>query len=109
MEIESTKYKIICGTGYRAEMEYENATYKDVKTGKKVSRLGVTFMFPWEEREETDEILRVIDRKVKGLASFELSRYEIAEKLLYTEREGEFELVVSDDEEYNEDEEDSEE
>ena len=98
--IESQNYEIICGTGYRATMEYEKATYKDVKSGKKVVRLGVTFNFPFEECEETDEILRVIDRKVKGLASFEISRYEIAEKLLYSEpsEDDEFELVIDDEE-----------
>lgn len=100
--IEADRYQIICGTGYRATLEYENVTYKDVKTGKKVSRLGMTFKFPLEECEETEEILRVIDRKVKGLASFELSRFEIAEKLLYSENDGEFELAVSDDEEEDE-------
>lgn len=102
--IQSTKYQIICGTGYRAIMEYENATYKDIKTGKKVSRLGVTFKFPLEEREETEEILRVIDRKVKGLGSFDLSRYEIAQKLLYTIPPEEFELAVNDAEEEGEEE-----
>lgn len=102
--IESDCYKIICGTGYRATMEYENATYKDVKSGKKVSRLGVTFKFPLEDCEETKEILQVIDRKVQGLANFDLSRFEIAEKLLYSEREGEFVLAVSDDAETEEDE-----
>lgn len=96
--VESQRYKIICGTGYRAVMEYENATYKDIKTGKKVSMLGVTFKFPDEEREETEEILRVIDRNVKGLGSFDLSRYEIAQKLLYSEGVDEdFELVIDDE------------
>lgn len=98
--ITSQRFQIICGTGYRATMEYENAIYKDVKTGKKVERLGVTFKFPDEEREETEEILRVIDRNVKGLASFDLSRYEMAQKLLYAEGVDEdFELVIGDDEE----------
>lgn len=100
--IESTKYEIICGTGYRANMEYENALYRDIKTGKKVSRLGITFNFPVEEREETQEILDIIDRKVKGLAVNDLSRFEIAEQLLYTEFE---ELEISDDEEEGDEEE----
>lgn len=102
LNIEATRYQIICGTGYRATMEYEEAIYKDVKTGKKVQRLGVTFKFPLEECEETEEILRVIDKNVKGLANYELSRYEIAEKLLYSENNNndeEFELVIDDDEE----------
>lgn len=84
VDVQSEKYSIICGTGYRAEMLYENATYKDLKTGNKVSRLGVTFKVPLEEREETDEILDTLSKKVFGLALYDNSRFEIAEKLLYS-------------------------
>lgn len=87
--IEADKYQIICGTGYRAEMDYETATYKDLKTGKKVSTLGITFKFPLEECEETKEILDIIDRKVKGLAISDLSRFEMAQQLLYSIYEAE--------------------
>ncbi len=83
VDIEADKYNIICGTGYRAVMLFENAIYKDVKTGNKVSRLGVTFQFPLEERAETDEILQVLSRKVFGLAYYDNSRFEIAQQLLY--------------------------
>lgn len=103
VQIESIKYNIICGTGYRAVLLYENAVYRDIKTGKKVSRLGVTFQAPMEDREETQEILDIIDKRVKGLALFDESRFEIAQKLLYSKNEGEFKLVVGD-----EDDEDSE-
>ena len=81
----STKYDIICGTGYRAIMQYENVAYKDLQTGKKVDRVGITFKFPLGNREEKQEILDIIDRKVKGLALNNVSRFEIAKKLLFTE------------------------
>lgn len=84
VEIQSEKYNIICGTGYRAVMLYENAIYKDIKTGKKVARLGVTFKFPTEEREETQEIIETLSRKVFGLALYDNSRFEIAQQLLYS-------------------------
>ena len=96
--IQADKYQIICGTGYRASMEYENAHYKDIKTGKKVSRLGITFNFPLEEREETAEILDVIDRKIKGLSLNELSRFEIAQQVLYTQLEEELDFSEEDEE-----------
>lgn len=96
--IQADKYQIICGTGYRASMEYENALYKDIKTGKKVSRLGITFNFPLEEREETAEILDVIDRKIKGLSLNELSRFEIAQQVLYTQLEEELDFSEEDEE-----------
>ena len=79
-------------------MEYENALYKDIKTGKKVSRLGITFNFPLEEREETAEILDVIDRKIKGLSLNELSRFEIAQQVLYTQLEEELDFSEEDEE-----------
>lgn len=97
--IEADRYQIICGTGYRASMDYEKTTYTDVVTGKKVTKLGVTFNFPFEERDETDEILRVIDRKAKGLANFEMSRYELAQKLLSaTNNNARIQLVLDDQE-----------
>ena len=105
VKVESDKYRIVCGTGYRAEMLYENAEYKDVKTGKKVSRLGVTFKFPLEECEETTEILDIISKKVFGLALFDNSRFEIAQKLLYSQPNEEEEIVYDEDEEEGEEDE----
>ncbi len=104
VEIESEKYNIICGTGYRAEMLYENATYRDIKTGKKESRVGVTFKFPLEEREETEEIMETISRRVFGLALYDNSRFEIAQKLLYSQNDGTtLDLGEDDEEEEDED------
>lgn len=102
VDIQSDKYNIICGTGYRAVMLYENAIYKDIKTGEKVSRLGVTFKFPLEEREETDEILDVLSRRVLGLAHYDNSRFEIAQQLLYSKIDEEALELNKDDEEEEE-------
>ena len=102
VDIQSDKYKIICGTGYRAEMLYENAVYEDLKTGKKVPVLGVTFKFPLEEREETKEILQILSRKVFGLFLNEKSRFEIAEQVLYSKVDEEaFDIEDIDEDEEN--------
>ncbi len=87
VDITADKYEIICGTGYRAIMQYENIIYKDVKTGKKVETVGVTFKFPIDDRKEKDEILNTIERRVKALALNNISRFEIAKKLLFTKPE----------------------
>lgn len=102
VDIQSEKFNVICGTGYRAEMLYENAIYKDIKTGKKVSRLGITFKVPLEEREETDEILDIISRKVFGIALYDNSRFEIAQQLLYSVIDEESKQLETDEEEEDE-------
>ncbi len=102
VDIQSDKYNIICGTGYRAYMLFENAIYKDIKTGNKVSRLGVTFGFPLEDREETDEILEVLSRKVFGLAHYDNSRFEIAEQLLYSKIDEESKTLNTEEDEEEE-------
>ncbi len=83
--IVSDKYQIICGTGYRAIMQYETVVYKDLKTGKKEERVGMTFKFPIDERPEKNEILSTIERKIKGLVLNNISRFEIAKKLLFAQ------------------------
>lgn len=104
VEINSDRYKVICGTGYRAEMLYENAVYKDIKTGKKVSRVGITFKVPLEDCDETQEILDVISNKVFGLALYDNSRFEIAQKLLYSEGKEDIENFIDDEDEEGEEE-----
>lgn len=102
VDIQSDKYNVICGTGYRAEMLYENATYKDIKTGNKVSRLGITFKVPLDERPETDEILDIISRKVFGIALYDNSRFEIAQQLLYSVIDEESKQLETDEDEEQE-------
>lgn len=83
--IDAQKYKIIGGTGYRASILFEEAVYRDIKTNKKVSRTGVTLQLPMGEENEkcNNEILNIIDRKIEEIAPNNLSRFEIAKKLLY--------------------------
>ncbi len=98
IDITATKYKLICGTGYRAYMQFEDAIYKDIKTGSKVTRQGVTLELPNDNSAENEEILKVIDRYINELALYNLSRFEIAKKLLYPE-------PIEEEKRYDEDEE----
>lgn len=102
VNVKSEKYDVICGTGYRATLLYENATYRDLDTGKKASRLGVTLNVPIEDRPETAEILDVISKRVLGLAFFDNSRFELGQKLLYSQPE---EMPIEYDEDQEEDDE----
>ncbi len=83
VDIENTKYLMICGTGYRAQLFFEKATYKDLATGKKVDRDGLTLRLPTQPCKESDELLSMIEKKVCEIAPYNLTRFEIAEKLLY--------------------------
>lgn len=83
IDISNDRYKLICGSGYRAELVYEKATYKDIKTKKTVEREGVTLRLPIEPCKESDELLKLVERKIVELAPYNLTRFEIAQKLLY--------------------------
>ncbi len=83
VDIENIKYNMICGTGYRAELLFENATYKDIESGRKVERQGVTLRLPIEPCKESDDLLSMIDHKICEIAPYNLTRFEIAQKLLY--------------------------
>lgn len=91
-------YDIICGSGYRAQIVFEDVSYKDIESGKKVFQEGVTLTVPTGENQETTEILKIIERNIPGLVLYEESRFEIAQKLLYTE-EQELELPTEGEEE----------
>ncbi len=100
IDISATKYKIICGSGYRAAMFFEETLYKDIKTGKKVKSSGITLQLPADSSPENDEILKTIDRQISEIALYNLSRFEIAKQLLYPKPiEESEEQSLSDDEE----------
>lgn len=94
IDIENNSYKMICGTGYRAELIYEKAVYKDIKSKNKVEMEGVTLRIPQQPCKESDELLAFIDHKVVELAPYNLTRYEIAKKLLYPQVEDESEVIA---------------
>lgn len=83
--ITGQKYQIIGGTGYEASILVEDAVYKDLQTNKKVKREGFTIKLPKDEKweRENKEILDVIEHYCKELVPYELSRFEIAQRLLY--------------------------
>lgn len=103
--IKSESYLIIGGTGFRGQLFYERVVYKDVATKKKVEKEGVVLKLPNDETAEKDNerILDIIDRKVKGLGLYNMSRFELAQKALYTVEEEEelFDEDATDEEEEN--------
>lgn len=91
INIDSEKYMIIGGTGFRAAVIYENVKYKDIKTGKTEIRDDVTVrLFTNEEyQEENKKLFELINREIYELGQFNASRFEIAQKLLYPKDEEE--------------------
>lgn len=83
-EITGNRYKIVSGTGYEAEISFENVKAKDVRTGRK----GKTRIFsikmeedPSYERERL-HILETIEKYCKELVLVERNRFEISEVLV---------------------------
>ena len=99
LDIDKTIYEIVCGTGYKAKLVYEDVEYRDIKTGKKIRQEGATLVAPIEDCEETEEILNIIERNIAGLSLYNASRFEIAQKLLYSNGE---KLNLDEDEETEE-------
>ena len=87
LDISKTNYDVVCGSGYRAKIVYEDVLYQDVATGKKILQEGMTLVVPNEETQETEEILNLIDKYISNLSLYDASRFEIAQKLLYTEKQ----------------------
>lgn len=87
MTVHGNKYEVIGGFGYKATLNFEKVVYKDLITGKKVSKYGVTLIVPASEKEQkyNDEVLDVIDRYCTELVPYRSTRFEIAKRLLYPE------------------------
>lgn len=80
-EISGNRYKIISGTGYEAEMTFENLKITDFRTGRKVRTRNFTIEMdddPNYERER-EQILDCIDRHCKELLFVNRNRFEVAE------------------------------
>jgi hypothetical protein len=84
LDLKKENYDIICGSGYRAKLVYEDALYEDVASGKKVQQYGINLSVPISEERETQELLGLIDKYIADLALYNESRFEIAQKLLYS-------------------------
>lgn len=89
IENNKTIYNVICGSGYRAKLVEEHLLFKDIKTGKKVFQEAVCLSVPSGEYPETAELLKFIERNISGLVLFKESRFEIAQRLLYSQEEEE--------------------
>lgn len=85
--LKKTIFDIICGTGYRAQITHEEVSYKDIASGYKVLQEGATLTVPTGEHDETNELLTIIDRHIPNLVLYNDSRFEIAQKLLYSEQQ----------------------
>ena len=87
ISVNGNSYEIIGGTGYRAELLDEIATYKDIETNKKVKRHGITLIMPNDEKyeKENQTIIQTIEHYCKELVGYEQSRFEIAQRLLHPE------------------------
>lgn len=101
--VKGKNYTVVGGTGYRATLLYEKAYYKEISTGKKVKRVGVTLNMPVDSKyEKENKILEdTIEHYCKELVGNDLTRFEIAQRLLHPELT-EVAPVVKDEEEQEE-------
>ena len=83
-EITGNRYRIISGTGYEVEMDFENLNVKNMRTGKKAKKRNFSLEFennPHYEKERED-ILDVVDKYCKEMFFVNRNRFEIAEVLV---------------------------
>lgn len=87
IDVKGDSYFIVGGTGYRAELLYEKAVYRDLENNKKVKRVGVTLIMPKDAKleKENQYVMQAIDHYCKELVGYEQSRFEIAQRLLHPE------------------------
>lgn len=85
IDVKGKRYKILGGLGYEAVLFFEKTTYRDLVSGKKVGRLGVTLILPNDEESEreNEEVVEAIDHYCKELVPYKQSRFEIAKRLLF--------------------------
>lgn len=84
IDIGGNRYKIVSGTGYEAEISFEDLKIKDVRSGKKARKRVVSLKMeldPNYERER-EQILDVIEHSCKELVQINRNRFEIAEVLV---------------------------
>ena len=84
------KYEIASGTGYKAELIFENVKYKDLKKNQSFKHKNAVFNLSADERDEksNDEITDAVLRHCKELFRYEETRFEIARRVLKARSEG---------------------
>lgn len=83
-EITGNRYKIVSGTGYEAEISFENLKVRDMRTGRKAKKRVCSLKMeldPNYERER-EQILDVIERYCKELVLIDRNHFEIAEVMI---------------------------
>lgn len=85
-EITGNKYKIISGTGYEAEMSFENFNVRNMRTGKRAKLRNFSISFPMqpEFEKERNQILEAIDIYCNELVPLDRNNFEIAEVAVRT-------------------------
>ena len=84
VDIGGNRYRIISGTGYEAEIAFENLKVKDVRTGRKAKKRIFSLKMELDPNyeKERQQILDVIDRYCKELVYIDRHRFEIAEVMV---------------------------
>ncbi len=88
--VKGDKYEIASGTGYKAEMFFENVFYRDLSSKVKFKHKNVVFALSGLSKDEKSnrEILGGVLRHCKDLFPYDETRFEIARRVL-TARKGE--------------------
>lgn len=89
IKVKGEFYTLTSGTGMKGSIMFENATYKDFSTGRKVKKKGATVALPSDPafKKEVEEVLDAIERKCKELFPYNESRFEIAQRVLRPKRQ----------------------
>ena len=84
IEVKGDRYDIASGSGYKAEMRFENVFYKDIKSKVKFNHKNVVFALSAEPKEEKDnrEVRGAVLRYCKELFPYDETRFEIARRVL---------------------------
>lgn len=84
IDVVGDRYNIASGTGYKAEMFFENVCYKDLTARMKFKHKNVAFALSGAKSDEKSnrEILGGVLRYCKELFPYEETRFEIARRVL---------------------------
>lgn len=81
IDITGNQYKIVSGTGYEADMTFENLAVRDMRTGRKAKVRNFSLEMesnPHYERER-QQILDAVEHYCKEMVPINRNRFEIAE------------------------------
>lgn len=84
IDVVGDKYAIASGSGYKAELLFENVKYKDLFTGRKFKHKNAAFVLSGKEEDakSNNEIKGTVLRYCKELFPYDETRFEIARRVL---------------------------